>query len=155
MAADTTYGDPDGVAARLIDSTDARLWASEWCRVALGLVADGKAIIDEGWMLSWFANALETGRRSADPGDGGALMDWEKEWATSTRLHVESIERTHALCDRIMEAAAQGDPMLMLQEVGVFMDNVDAMDEATDALFERAEAGLRKALNLPASGEAF
>lgn len=66
---DQTYGDPDGVVARLIDSTDAQLWAAEWCRIAREIEAagDDREVIDEGWMIGWFANALETGRRSADP----------------------------------------------------------------------------------------
>jgi hypothetical protein len=65
--ADGTYGDPDGVAARLLDSTLARMWADEWCRIALGRVAAGEPVIDEGWMTTWFANALETRRRAIDP----------------------------------------------------------------------------------------
>jgi hypothetical protein len=50
----------------LIDTTDARIWANEWVRIAREIEAadDGRTVIDEGWMIGWFANALETGRRA-------------------------------------------------------------------------------------------
>lgn len=42
---------------------DARVWAREWCRIAREIEAanDGRAVIDEEWMVSWFANALMSG----------------------------------------------------------------------------------------------
>ena len=40
----------------LIDSTDAVRWAEAFVRMHGG---------DEGLMLTWFANAIETGRRDA------------------------------------------------------------------------------------------
>ena len=48
----------------LLATTDARVWAAEWCRIAREIEAahDDRAVIDEGWMICWFANAIETGR---------------------------------------------------------------------------------------------
>ena len=41
--------------------TDPMRWAEEWCRVAREIEAadDGRTVIDEGWMVSWFANAIQ------------------------------------------------------------------------------------------------
>ena len=41
--------------------TDAWRWAEEWCRIAREIEAadDGRTVIDEGWMVSWFANAMQ------------------------------------------------------------------------------------------------
>lgn len=40
--------------------TDAMRWAEEWCRIAREIEADddGRTVIDEGWMVGWFANAM-------------------------------------------------------------------------------------------------
>jgi len=50
---------------RLHSTTDAQVWAEEWCKVARE-IADaaepGRQVIDEGWMIGWFANAIEIGR---------------------------------------------------------------------------------------------
>lgn len=45
-------------------TTDAQMWAKEWCRIANEIEAadDGRQVIDEGWMIGWFANAIEVGR---------------------------------------------------------------------------------------------
>lgn len=45
-------------------TTDAQVWAREWCRIAREIEAadDGREVIDEGWMIGWFANAIEAGR---------------------------------------------------------------------------------------------
>lgn len=46
-----------------LPSFDARDWAAHFCKIAdrLGIKdAEGKSI-DEGWMISWFANALMRG----------------------------------------------------------------------------------------------
>lgn len=57
----------DETGKLLHSTTDARVWASEWCRIAENLdgerclVVDSR-VIDEGWMTGWFANAIEVGR---------------------------------------------------------------------------------------------
>lgn len=46
-----------------LPSFDARDWAEAFCKVANGFGfkdAEGKPI-DEGWMITWFANALMRG----------------------------------------------------------------------------------------------
>lgn len=48
------------VTKKLYSTTDAMIWAKEWCRIAREIQAanDGRQVIDEGWMVSWFANAM-------------------------------------------------------------------------------------------------
>lgn len=43
----------------LLHSTDdVALWAREWCRIAREIEGRGESVIDEGWMIGWFANAM-------------------------------------------------------------------------------------------------
>lgn len=57
--------DADGRFINILDTDDAAVWAREWCRIARDIIAanDGRDVTDEGWMIGWFANAIETGRR--------------------------------------------------------------------------------------------
>lgn len=59
----------DDTTKKLHGTTDAMVWAEEWCRIAREIEAadDGRQIIDEGWMVGWFANAIEIGRNAARP----------------------------------------------------------------------------------------
>lgn len=50
----------DDMTQRLYATTDAMVWAEEWCKVARRIAAEGGEIIDEGWMVGWFANAFGT-----------------------------------------------------------------------------------------------
>lgn len=49
--------------AELLQSmgTDARKWAHEFNRIAQDL---GTPEMDEGWLIGWFANAIEAGREA-------------------------------------------------------------------------------------------
>lgn len=50
---------------RLHATTDAQVWAKEFIGVASAKVAAGESVLDlldEGWLIGWFANAIETGR---------------------------------------------------------------------------------------------
>ena len=51
--------------------TDGQAWAKQWIATAAEIVARGAWIdvLDEGWMIGWFANAIEAGR-------GAANRDW-------------------------------------------------------------------------------
>lgn len=55
--------------ATLLDTTDAMAWAEEFCRlfdgwqVWAGGPDDRPQVVDESLMITWFANAIETGRR--------------------------------------------------------------------------------------------
>jgi hypothetical protein len=40
--------------------TDGRKWAEEFCKIA----KDHGHRIDEGWVIGWFANAIEAGREA-------------------------------------------------------------------------------------------
>lgn len=64
--------------------TDAQLWAKEWVALAASLLARSNGnpltLLDEGWMISWFANAImagfDEGRRSLfDEDQLAALVD--------------------------------------------------------------------------------
>jgi hypothetical protein len=50
-------------ASDFTQSFDARDWAVAWCKIAREIEAanDGRTVIDEGWMISWFANAIMRG----------------------------------------------------------------------------------------------
>ena len=50
----------DKTTRKLFSSPDAMIWAQEWCRIARDIEAsdDGREVIDEGWMIGWFANAM-------------------------------------------------------------------------------------------------
>lgn len=47
--------------------TDAALWAAEFMRIKHEIEAsdDERTTDDEGWIIGWFANAIEAGRNSA------------------------------------------------------------------------------------------
>jgi hypothetical protein len=51
--------------AELLSTTDAMVWAKEWVRTAREIQARGGDVFDEGWMVGWFANAMETAAREA------------------------------------------------------------------------------------------
>jgi hypothetical protein len=46
--------------------TDAKHWAESWVGIAQDILIrhdwDPHALLDEGWMIGWFANAIEVGR---------------------------------------------------------------------------------------------
>jgi hypothetical protein len=50
----------DETTKLLYSTTDAQVWAQEWCRIAREIEADPERgpVIDEGWMIGWFANAM-------------------------------------------------------------------------------------------------
>jgi hypothetical protein len=51
-------------AAELLSTTDARVWADEFCRIVGEKIP---AIRDEReWMITWFANAITAGEIAAD-----------------------------------------------------------------------------------------
>lgn len=52
----------DPTLKRLHSTTDAAVWAEEFMKVVNKLEIKG---IDEGWMIGWFANAMETARTIA------------------------------------------------------------------------------------------
>lgn len=71
--------------------TDAAKWAAAWAQTAIGLVARGEPIIDEGWMIGWFANAMaqvEMAARSKGSRTemehllDGCVAGWDKRLST-------------------------------------------------------------------------
>jgi hypothetical protein len=58
--------DTEDMAAlhRKLETTDAMVWAQEWCKVARQIATREQswaALDDEGWMVGWFANAIMRG----------------------------------------------------------------------------------------------
>jgi len=48
-----------------LDTTDAQVWAAEFVRIFAGKEIrehEAEGAVDEGTMIAWFANAIETGR---------------------------------------------------------------------------------------------
>jgi hypothetical protein len=89
-------------------TADAGTWAEAWCRVAREVIKDDdRDLIDEGWMVGWFANAIETGR-AAGRGDA-----FERVQALDRKLdeNVTQLEAAYAeradLRERLAEAEAQ------------------------------------------------
>lgn len=70
----------DSVTSRLYATTDARVWAHEWCEIAREVEARGDSLIDEDWMIGWFANAIENAkdhlRREVGLVDSGDAYSW-------------------------------------------------------------------------------
>lgn len=51
------------VGDRLINTTDAMVWADEFVRIFSGqVISDENEAVNVGLMVAWFANAIETGR---------------------------------------------------------------------------------------------
>ena len=55
--------------------TDGAKWAAEFRRIAIGL---GYSDMDEGWLIGWFANAIEAGR------DAGRAESAAVPWSSMT-----------------------------------------------------------------------
>lgn len=50
--------------ATLLNTTDAHIWAEEFCRIFQGrtiTINEDTLSVDQGTMLSWFANAIMAG----------------------------------------------------------------------------------------------
>jgi hypothetical protein len=69
--------------AKLYATTDARVWAQEWCKIAREIeeADDDRQVIDEGWMIGWFANAIENAK----------IHEQRRLRAEIDELHVRSI----------------------------------------------------------------
>lgn len=76
----------DETAALLLGTTDAQVWAEEFQRIYRHLAHQGyadphqKPVDDTGWLIGWFANALEVGRSAgAAPfgGEGVAMTGYD------------------------------------------------------------------------------
>ena len=53
--------DTQSLEAKLYATSDAMVWAEEFCKV----VRNG-AVVDEGLMVGWFANAMATAESHAE-----------------------------------------------------------------------------------------
>lgn len=97
---------------KLTDTTDAMMWAEEFCRiftnyliVPVNIVVaedpENTKVIGPGTMVGWFANAIETGRSAGLEKSAGALADdladvlshmvvgWEKQTGIDLAEHPE------------------------------------------------------------------
>jgi hypothetical protein len=61
----------------LLQTTDAAKWAREFTRIN----AEKGITVDEGWMITWFANAIEVGRAAGQTsGEASPLpLDFVRE----------------------------------------------------------------------------
>lgn len=66
----------------LYETTDAQVWAQEWCRIAREIEERGDSLIDEGWMIGWMANAIETGRSAGLASRASRSLSDESSGAT-------------------------------------------------------------------------
>ena len=77
----------------------------------------------------------------------------DKREAMTTRLYIDSIERTHRLCDDIIEAVRTGGDLIVLDVVGDFLNAVDGVDEDAIKRWDAArEAALRRVDDAAVSG---
>ena len=81
----------DEVTMKLHSTDDAQVWAEEWCKSAIQLTAEGKSLIDEGWMISWFANAIEIGKIVHD---GRRLTDGTRRIIAERRHQIDDEMRS-------------------------------------------------------------
>jgi len=56
------------------------------------------------------------------------------------KLYVQAIERSHHWMDLVMQNAAKGDWAQLIEDVGDCLNNVDAVDADSIALWEKAKA---------------
>lgn len=54
---------------RLLSTTDAVVWTNEFIRIAQERVDRDEDVLDWGWLISWFANAIEVGREAGRTGE--------------------------------------------------------------------------------------
>ena len=89
----------------LLATTDAMVWAQEFVRIFNG-ASIGAGMVDEGTMIAWFANAIETGRSAgmgqvavAQTNDDGVTvslvtdLDMSRDVRISPQLLVQMIDR--------------------------------------------------------------
>ncbi len=70
-------------------TTDAQVWAKAWCETATIAVGEGRSLIDEGWMIGWFANAIEAGRTA------GQQLEMTKQDNIDLHLALERANRVN------------------------------------------------------------
>jgi|SRR5947209_3416258 hypothetical protein len=74
---DWKHNDNADLTLRLHSTTDARVWAEEWVKVAWRILDRGagnaELLLEEDWMIGWFANAIEVGREAGQRKTGAAM----------------------------------------------------------------------------------
>lgn len=148
--------------AVLRQSTDAAVWAHEWCEVATEIVVagNGREVIDEGWMIGWFANAIETAKdhaitaeRAARAGEPPACPHWgidadhlrtvigetigeaSMQWEHVERAGIFDSTEAAALLDRTLEKLLGPDAPAAMPDQSQTIKELDwALDIARDGL---------------------
>jgi len=92
-----------GPPSKLPQSFDARDWAKEFTTIC----ASKGIVIDEEWMVTWFANALMAGydQRAKDTAGALELLSELATWAQATRDHRFNHDHD-CICDRAAALAA-------------------------------------------------
>lgn len=89
-----TENEPDTLSAM---GTDAALWADNFRKVALRLGYDD---MDDGWLLGWFANAIEAGRNASRGPHDKYQAEISRLWHENQTLK----KRVDDLQDRLSDA---------------------------------------------------
>lgn len=105
------------LAHRLLATTDASVWAAEFVKVFQNLQAEHALAqtddavdpfaLDEGWIIGWFANAIETGRTAGYAARGAAYASADTEWR----------DRAERLSDALRAAIDHVDEVQKMAEV--------------------------------------
>lgn len=112
------------MSENLHDTTDAQVWAREFMRT----VIDNGALIDEGFMLGWFANAIETGR------DAGRLAVTPKPITERGPFHLTDLDPTDPLAWTHAVYMALGYASLCWTETPTGIFDSDAAKQCGDVL---------------------
>lgn len=131
---EATPEDPGAGNPAFAQSMDATAWAKEWCRIARKIEEEseetGGKVIDEGWMIGWFSNAImrgwDTGRRELQ-----AEIDAQPPAAPSV---VEPLDRILRL------DVGDGDIVVMEGMDGMRPDQLGRMGESLQ-VFVRSQTG--------------
>jgi hypothetical protein len=103
----------DSKTADLLATMDAAVWAREFCRIAgeLGVTqrAEGglPQPIDEGWMISWFANAIMKGYDEGGRHAERRLLGTKEEPVTVQQVEAYVTEHALSLHDGNMTRTAR------------------------------------------------
>jgi transcriptional regulator of acetoin/glycerol metabolism len=90
-------------AADLLATMDAQVWAREFRAKALELGARGEDILEESWLIAWFANAIMAGHAGLER----SLFGTAEEPKTVQEIEACAIRHALGLYDGNMSAAAR------------------------------------------------
>ena len=123
----------------LLGTTDAMIWAEEFCRIfdskvimpqGLAQVRGVTDAVDEGTMVGWFANAIEVGRSA---GQGQVVTAQTNDDGTISLIHELDMARDVRI-----------SPQLLMQMIDQYNENVRSQDEEPSAMEEAFMEGFNE-----------